>query len=545
MFALLIVVCAVFNLAAATSPYAPVPATCPSSLIRVADGLSPDESAWKTARKVLADNSLRAWLKATNPEFDTSGELPTLGMSISGGAYRALLTGAGFIQAMDSRDSAVRTSGLYQSLTYTSALSGGAWLLSSMADHDFPTISSLLANQWSSAFDHGLFAPRGGIQTVLGYRQILADINAKEKAGFTSSLTDLWARLLSYQLLDGADGGVASTLSGIQQKSNFISHNAPYPIITSLNVDLNKDACIPDADAAIWEITPFETGSWNPLVYAFMPSKYLGSTNGNCFTGFDNLGFVLGTSSHIFNGLAAVATGLGPTLDTFCSATDGTADTSSLGKVMNAVIKKFPSLTERMNKAIDAFYALYPNPFYGFPSALAVSAQKTLHMVDGGESGQLNPILPHLLPARNVGLVIINDNAGDARKIPSYPNGTAIYVSFLAAKAAGLTRMPTVPSPSGYHYTGEPIFFGCHDVNVTTLVWVPNRKDTYESGIDTFTFQTSKETTAAMIANGKAVMSKDGTSEWAQCLGCAIMDAGGQSVPSSCGACFDKYCFKG
>ncbi|KAH7395412.1 lysophospholipase [Cadophora sp. MPI-SDFR-AT-0126] len=530
MFSLLLIASALLSGAAAKSAYAPTPATCPASLVRVANGLSKDESAWRTGRKFLADDALRAWLEATNPEFDTTGDLPTLGLSISGGAYRALLTGAGVIQAMDSRDSSVSTSGLYQAITYTSALSGGSWLLSSMADHDFPTISSLLSSQWSSAFNNGLLAP-DGILAVFSYAQILGDIKDKESAGFTSTLTDLWARLLSYQLLSGSKGGVASTLSGIQSKSNFISHNTPYPIIAALNTNIKTEACVPDTNASVWEMTPFETGSWGADVNAFTPSKYLGSApNGTCFTGYDNLGFILGTSSQIFNDLAL-----------------GQVDTSDLGQTIAALETLFPNLTEDLEQAVDAFYALYPNPFYGLSSASGVSDQETLHMVDGGESGQTSPILPHLIPARNVSLLIVNDNNGDDASLPAYPNGTAIYNSYLAAVSAGLTRMPTIPSPESYHsnYTsGKPILFGCNNPSVTTLVWVPNRKDTYESGIGTFTMQTSKAVSAAMIANGNAIMSRNNSKGWAQCLGCAILDAGGINVPASCTACFMEYCYR-
>ncbi|PVH72964.1 FabD/lysophospholipase-like protein [Cadophora sp. DSE1049] len=547
MFSLLLFASVLFSGAVAKSAYAPTPATCPASLIRVANGLSSDESAWRTARKFLADDALRTWLEATNPDFDTTGDLPTLGLSISGGAYRALLTGAGVIQAMDARDSSVSTSGLYQAITYTSALSGGSWLLSSMADHDFPTISNLLSSQWSSAFNNGLLAPNG-ILAIFAYAQILGDIKDKESAGFTSTLTDLWARLLSYQLLSGSNGGVASTLSGIQTKSNFISHNTPYPIIAALNTNIKTEACVPDTNASVWEMTPFETGSWGVDVNAFTPSKYLGSSpNGSCFTGFDNLGFVLGTSSHIFNDLAAIYSSLAPALDTFCTASLGTADTSDLGEAITALETLFPNLTENLAEAIDAFYALYPNPFYGLSSASGVSDQEILHMVDGGESGQTSPILPHLIPARNVSLLIVNDNNGDDETLPAYPNGTAIYNSYLAAVSAGLTRMPIVPSPESYlaNYTsGDPIFFGCNDPSVTTLVWVPNRADTYESGIATFTMQTSKAVTAALIANGNAVMSRDNSKEWAQCLGCAILDAGGIDVPESCKDCFEEYCYR-
>lgn len=535
----------------AASSYAPSSVSCPSTLVRVANGLSTDEQAWKTARKTIADTALRAWLKKTNAAFETTGTLPTLGLSISGGGYRAFLTGAGIIQAMDINDSTVSTSGLYQGISYTSALSGGSWLLSSLADNNFPTVSSILASQWDTAFENGLFAPNG-LLAIVAYAAITTDILAKETAGYNSTLTDLWGRLLSYQLLAGSNGGVASTLSGLASKSAFVNHKAPYPIITSLNTNLNDGSCSPFANASVWEFTPFETGSWAERINAFTPSKYLGTTVSNgkattCKNGFDNLGFVLGTSSMLFNNIAA-ATSIGETVDTFCSAAAGMDVDTDLGKAITALLTLFPNLTADLENAVDAFYALYPNPFYQLSSAAEVSSQPTLRMVDGGESGQTSPIFPHLLPERNVSLVIVNDNNGDAADLPSYPNGTAIYSSYVQAKAAGLTRMPLVPAPIDFlaNYTsGAPIFFGCNDASVVTLIWVPNVEITYPSGINTITLQTSKSETEAMIANGKAIGSRSDSKEWATCLGCTILDAGALTAPAICTACFEQYCYVG
>jgi lysophospholipase len=542
--------------ALATSSYAPTSVACPSSLVRLASGLSTSEAAWRAARKPLADTALRSWLKATNPAFDTTGTLPALGLAISGGGYRAHLTGAGVIQALDANDSDVSTSGLYQAITYHSALSGGAWLLSSLADHDYPTVSSLLSSQWSSAFSNGLLAPNG-LWTLVSYAEILTDINAKENAGFRSSLTDLWARLLGYQMLSGASGGVASTLSGLQSKSNFASHNVPYPIITALNSDLKTGTCAPTQyNASVWELTPFEMGSWAPDVNAFTPSKYLGTTmsngvaNGTCVNGFDNLGFVLGTSSNVFNDIAAFYSSLTTTLDTICASSIGIEESNELGAAIAALETIFPSLTSDLSEAVEALYALYPNPFYNLASATSVSSMETLHMVDGGESGQTSPIFPHLIPERNVSLIIVNDNNGDypTTTLPSYPNGTAIYASYMSAKHAGLKRMPVVPSPTAYfsNYTsGNPIFFGCKNSSVATIVWIPNTNVTYDSGISTFSLQYDSTLSEDMVANGNAVMSRGNSAAWATCLGCAILDAGGLKVPSSCEACFKQYCYAG
>jgi len=71
---------------------------------------------------------------------------------------------------------------------------------------------------------------------------------------------------------------------------------------------------------------------------------------------------------------------------------------------------------------------------------------------------------------------------------------------------------------------------------------VPNGDITYDSGLATFGFQYSTIVTADMIANENAVMSRNNSTEWGMCLGCAILDAGGLDVPDHCEACFERSC---
>jgi lysophospholipase len=52
-----------------------------------------------------------------------------LALTTSGGGLRSLLSGAGVVQGLDSRDSNVSTSGLYEALTYQTGLSGGSRML--------------------------------------------------------------------------------------------------------------------------------------------------------------------------------------------------------------------------------------------------------------------------------------------------------------------------------------------------------------------------------------------------------------------------------
>lgn len=45
-----------------------------------------------------------------------------------------------------------------------------------------------------------------------------------------------------------------------------------------------------------------EMGSYDPVLSAFTPTKYLGTTNTSvCVTGYDQAAFITGTSSELFN----------------------------------------------------------------------------------------------------------------------------------------------------------------------------------------------------------------------------------------------------
>jgi lysophospholipase len=538
--------------------YAPVSTSCPStSLIRIATGLSDEEVAYRTARKAKADVALAAWLDKTSCEFDTSGEMPTVALTSSGGGFRALLAGAGVIQAFDGRDSNVSTSGLYQGLTYHSALSGGSWLLSSIIANDFATISTLL-EIWKPNFANGLFSPEG-INASAVFADIYEDIALKQAAGFKGTVANAWSRLLSLQLLPGADYGVDNTLSAIASLSSFVSHDMPYPIITAMNVDLSGTVCTPPSNGSIWEFTPYEFGAWGPEVAAFIPTAFLGCSLSNgvpissnsCIANYDNLGFVLGTSSTLFNDPTLGAAGAPELLlSNMCTATSiSNSTTTSVDPItfefeenIYALLVEIPDIT--FATPADLF-ANWPNPFFNLSSAPLVSEQENLAMVDGGESGQANPIFPFLQPARNVSVIIVNDNDGDTAEI--YPDGAELYYTYLAASAAGLMKMPFVPSPDVFiaqNITERPVFFGCNDSSTATVVWIPNAPLTAAGGaIETAQMQINVTQTESMVANGVAVGSQNDSEEWAVCLACAVMESAGTSLPGDCEACFERYCF--
>ena len=252
----------------ALTPYAPVTSTCPATpLVRNPNGISSSESSFIGSRYAKAAANLAAWANTVGA-FNVS-KMPVVALTTSGGGYRSLLEGAGIIQGFDKRDSQTGVSGVFQGLTYQAGLSGGAWLLSSFAGNNYPTITSLRQGLWEQAFQNSLAVPGTLLTSSTAYAAITADVVSKGAAGFPPTLTDPWGRLLSYQLLYGPDGGVSDTLSGITAESNFTSFNVPYPIITALGVQNFQGECTPGPNATQYELHPYEFGSWDSGINAF------------------------------------------------------------------------------------------------------------------------------------------------------------------------------------------------------------------------------------------------------------------------------------
>ena len=545
-------------LARAPSDYAPVPAKCPSAqLVRKADGLSDAESEYISNRYAKASKSLKEWLVNIDESFDfgtgnwgdhsgwgewngQQGKAPMIALTSSGGGYRAMLAGAGVIKALDERetDTGSGVSGLYQSLTYEAGLSGGSWLLSSIAGNNYPTISSLQTSLWEEALLYNVLVPQILLssQAAPVYSDVQAAIAAKQSAGFPESIIDPWGRLLSYGLLYGQEGGIDTTLSEITTYSNFTSYNAPYPVITALGVNRFEGICIPQPNATQYEFHPYEFGSWDQGVDAFVSTEYLGtpfsngSPSGNCITNFDNLGYILGTSSNVFGSACGPIPAANSTGTTSVSLVENLAELTAPGQ---------PGVPE------SAIFAPFPNPFQNFPSSSLVSAQPTLELVDGGVGAapQGDPIWPFINRAV-IDVIIVNENSADTAE--NFPNGTEIRNTYNAAQAAGLTRMPPIPSVETFvsqQLNQKPTFFGCNSSDTVTIIWIPNYNYTFPSGLPTAKIQYAVNETQGMIANGVQVANYGGKEGWPLCLACGIMAKSGGNLPDGCTQCLEEYCF--
>lgn len=305
---------------AAASPYAPSVATCPSQpLLRIADSISPVEANYVRDRSVKASTSLNQWLQSLNAGFPnvSQASAPVVAASWSGGGYRALLMGAGMRQSFDVRDSSSPVSGVYQSLTYESGLSGGGWFLAGIVSDNYPTISYLTDKFYPPNIQAGSLSPGGPPGVIPNDLNILLNqVASKQAAGYEVNMVDFYGRLLGYSLLEGAERGVAKHFSDAAESANFSAHNVPLPIVTFIAINSTGDRCndLMDPSQAQMEATPSEFGSWDKSINTFVPTTYIGTrlSNGQpitetCTTGYDNTGFLRGTSINIYPWLSVLS----------------------------------------------------------------------------------------------------------------------------------------------------------------------------------------------------------------------------------------------
>ena len=136
-----------------------------------------------------------------------------------------------------------------------------------------------------------------------------------------------------------------------------------------------------------------EMGSEDPTIYGFAPLEYVGTNfsdgstrTDQCVTGFDNVGFVMGTSSSLFN--------------TLITGVQGNTSSGWTQVLQSAIQGVLTAIGEADNDIAD-----YPNPFYNYnDGANPVTADVQLTLVDGGEDGQNIPFHPLIQPYRYVKL---------------------------------------------------------------------------------------------------------------------------------------------
>lgn len=448
------------------------------------------------------------------------------------------------------------------------------------------------------------------------YQELHIEVRSKRAAGFYLSFTDYWGRALSRKIFRMAARAPGATITGCTELSTFKLHYQPFPIICTIekapNYISSKD------DSHIFEFTPFEFGSWDSYLEAFVPVKYLGSSlfdgkstvkvnntnNSICISGFDNIGFITGTSSSLFNHVFLYIYNklLNMKLD-FSIAIQTILKAFGLSSSFTSI--KFPQL--------HPDYALYsPNPFYGYKRASGeIKNSKHIYLVDGGDDGQNIPFQPFLVDSRDVDIIISFDMTAD---IQNYPNGTTINNSYrrFSKKSMNLTNphfhlplpykevggkreisdkliqikasFPKVPTPQivfNENLNKRPVFLGCdlfedyevldikkesdiskHSAKANYLppliVYNANTEHSYSSNTSTFKLSYSKNEMLEMIRNGYNIATFLNSTTYYVCLNCAILkrefdrillgmndriDPLSFTIPEVCEECYEDFCW--
>ena len=573
-YLLLLAFLSVISIACSWSPtggYAPGQVDCPDkSLVRAASDISDEEKEWIEGRNKITNENLIKFLENCDmKDFDAekfvknTSKPITIGLSFSGGGYRAMLNGAGQLSALDNRTdgaSDAALGGLLQASTYLTGLSGGSWLVGTIALNNFTSVQKILKDGDIWDLEHSIVNYGGWnvLSTYNYYKSISDDLNAKEDAGFEVSLTDTWARALSHQFFAELDDfGASLTWSGIRDMDPFKKYEMPFPVVVADG--RTPGTQIISSNSSVFEFNAFEMGSWDPSLYQFSDVKYIGtdvddgeSTNGTCIGGFDNAGYVLGTSSSLFNQFVLQI------------------NTTSLSETVQNIISHF---LDKVSDAEDDVAIYKPNPFYKTDEAAVKSIVKndTLYLVDGGEDLQNVPLHPLIQPQRNVDVIFAYDNSADTNE--SWPNGASLVATYERQflEQGNGTIFPHVPDVNTFlnlNLTARPTFFGCDAKNLTSLlsdtsdkdsvfdsplvVYTANRPFSYWSNTSTYKLDYEDNEKKGIIQNGYEAASRLNRTlddEWAACVGCAIIrreqERNGIEQSDQCKSCFNKYCWNG
>ncbi|GAK62946.1 lysophospholipase Plb2 [Moesziomyces antarcticus] len=561
--------------ASPSGSFAPANMPCPNTTSQQGPGfirnartkqLNADEANYISRRRTESQQAWKTWLEdsakldsalpggASNYTSDTD-RLPRLAFALSGGGLRAMLVGSGTLQGFDGRNATANqrgTGGLLQLAEYVAGLSGGSWATASLAMNNWATTQSLKDDVWN--LESNLVVPEDG--KVSFYASIIAAVAGKRTEGYQTSLTDYFGLSIADKILNGSTYGNKFSVewSDLKNTSAFTSASMPFPIIIA--DEREPGELIIPRNTTIWEFSPYEFGSWNPNVSAFIPIEILGSSlnngssvlpGGECVGGYQTVAWVTGTSATLFSGL-------------YLSLVSSSSDSV----IVNALKEIAQAVSNEQNDV-----STVPNPFYGFDGTagqtLEVTKLMNITLVDGGLDNENVPLWPLVEPARGLDAIIAIDSSAD---VTNWPNGSALYQTSLRAQYSSYSQyaFPVVPDTNTIVNRGlntRPVFYGCNaNVNVTNadtafnnsktpiVIYLPSYPYSALANTSTFKLDYSDSEAQGVIDNSVDVASLGGAdSQWATCLGCALAQRGFERSstprPEVCDQCMKKWCWDG
>ncbi|KAF9650395.1 phospholipase B [Thelephora ganbajun] len=558
--------------------------------------LHPRESTYISTREsTVIPKAWEDWLgTGSQIGYDVSvlsKNFSRVGIAFSGGGFRAAQYSAGVTSALDARNSSAKsagTGGFLQVASYISGLSGklnhpcGSWFTGSLYLNDFATIPELVHGNGKDRtgwlLDLGLFLPAGlnilDDKNTLFFQSVVTSVVAKSSTGIDTSITDAWSRMLSYHFLnqtsranfftDQSSHGAGQLWSNLPRNPMFEEYNVPLPLIVfdSRPSGVKLDGYTPH-NIPVYEVSPFEMGSWDPSLSAMANLTHIGThlSNGKpdndtaCVTGFDQAGFVIGTSSSLFNIL----------LDKGQNLFEGWGekDSAALGRLISMLLASIET------RAKDV--ANWPSPFNSIKSNTYIDTNaRWLELIDGGLNLENVPLGPLLVNSRGVDFILAADASADTHD--SWPNGTSPINTILRLNnilPSSHKKFPPIPAtPDDFVSMGlntRPTLFGCDPASTSNpeyplVLYLPNAPpltgEKPVSNSNTFKLSYSSHHTHLFLDQVHANTIggfKPGTNspdpDWPKCLQCAAVDRGrmklSPAVPRSefCTKCFKQYCY--
>ncbi|KAJ7680248.1 phospholipase B [Mycena polygramma] len=512
------------------------------------------------------------------------GHFPKVGLAIPGGGLRAAQYGAGCLSGIDARNDsskAAGTGGLLQVASYMTGLSGGSWVTGSLFFNNWPGITDLVLGNGGSLdgwkLDLPFVSPDGddvfSTDNQYFYGSILWSVIAKSETGIDTSITDPWSRAISYHFLNQTNRqnfftnatahGAGQLWSDIPNIPAFQQGLTPFPlIVTDSRPSGSNLTTALDLNSVVYEISPFEFASFDPNLSAGMNLSYAGThlTNGKaangsaCVKGFDQAGFMMGTSASLFNQIFDFAHN---TLQGFSSS-----DSNTLIYILQRQLRSVRT------RADDV--ANWPNPFNGLKSSTYQDSAATwLELIDGASNGENIPYGPLFVKSRGVDVVVTIEGSADDGN--NWPNGTGPLTT--SERLSTILRsthqqFPPIPqTPADWVTTGvrqRATFFGCDPTQTPAeyplMIYLPNAPpitgDDPVTNTATFALTYPLKHTQLFLdqvhfntISGFTPNANTPDPNFGKCLQCAAVDRARSKITpvvarsSTCTQCFQQYCF--
>ncbi|KAJ7740555.1 FabD/lysophospholipase-like protein [Mycena metata] len=474
--------------------------------------------------------------------------------------------GIGFYQSFDSRYNksvAAKTGGLSQATTYVAGLSGGCQTTMALAINDFADVQTLVTG---GAFNNS-DVPRSAYEIL----------QLKAEAGFNLSIADV---LGVNQLFYSAKGVLGPTFSGLFSSAAYTNGSVPLPFLImaegipeGLPGSNSYDGILFPVNNAtnqtIYEISPIEFGSWQGRAQAFLPTAHLGTTfkagipvnTSECVTGFDSSVWVLGAAESAIADWVVIQD-TNNTRGEFSRkraelpfpANETEIEDQKITQELGAFVTDIlPGVLNLLGNATiqEVGYGLVANPFFGYDkSDAALQQQKTLVLVDGGESGQESPIWPLIQPARKMDFLLVSDSSGSELS-SGWMNGTNL-INTASMAIANNVPFPKIPDINTFlinNYTLAPVFFGCNEPEVPLVLFVADAPySAYSNATTVVATGPSEDQIQILLQNTLDIVSQSNTT-WAQCIACGSilrsLERLGQPIPDQCKLCFAEHCWQG